>query len=202
MVNGPNDRDSRRAQQRRLDRVVSVHGRRRRKLGQAIVETALLFPVLCLLVMGSTDLGRAFYYSIEVTNAAREGARQGANYDVVNGNASATHAAVVAAVRAEAPDLNLVEPNPAFAPVNCQVGPPYADAYYPTAPNTGYVFACFAPSITSPGPGDDTATTGVAGQTVRVTILYNFTPVTPVIENISGAIHVQATTTMVIQGQP
>jgi len=35
-----------------------------------------------------------------------------------------------------------------------------------------------------------------------VTILYNFTPVTPVIEDISGAIHVQATTTMVIQGQP
>jgi Flp pilus assembly protein TadG len=194
MVNGPNDRDSRRAQQRRLDRVVSVHGRRRGKLGQAIVETALLFPVLCMLVMGSTDLGRVFYYSIEVTNAAREGARQGSNYDVVNGNASATHAAVMAAVRAEAADLTLVEPSPAFSPVNCQVGPPYADAYYPTAPNTGYVFACFAE--------DDTRVSGAAGQTVRVTILYNFTPVTPVIENISGAIHVQATTTMVIQGQP
>ena len=194
MVNGPNDRDSRRAQQRRLDRVVSVHGRRRGKLGQAIVETALLFPVLCLLVMGSTDLGRVFYYSIEVTNAAREGARQGASYDVVNGNASATHAAVIAAVRAEAADLNLVEPNPPFAPVNCQAGPPYADSYYPTAANTGYVFACFAE--------DDARSSGAAGQTVRVTILYNFTPVTPVIEDISGAIHVQATTTMVIQGQP
>jgi len=167
---------------------------RRGKLGQAIVETALLFPILCLLVMGSTDLGRVFYYSIAVTNAAREGARQGSSYDPVNGNASAAHASVIAAVRAEAADLNLVEPSPAFSPVNCQSGPPYASAYYPTAANTGYVFACFAEN--------DTLNTGTAGQTVRVTILYNFAPVTPLIENISGNIHVQATTTMVIQGQP
>lgn len=158
------------------------------------METALLFPVLCLLVMGSTDLGRVFYYSIEVTNAAREGARQGSSYDPVNGNASATHAAVIAAVRGEAPDLTLIEPSPAFSPANCQVGPPYADAYYPTAANTGYLFACFNE--------DNSLSSGIAGQTVRVTILYNFTPVTPLIENVAGNIHVQATTTMVIQGQP
>ena len=55
--------------------------------GQAIVETALLLPILMLLVMGSADLGRVFYYSIAVTNAAREAARQGTYYDPVsNGN--------------------------------------------------------------------------------------------------------------------
>jgi Flp pilus assembly protein TadG len=163
-------------------------------LGQAIVETALLFPILCLLVLGSTDLGRVFYYSIEVTNAAREGARLGSSYDPGSGNASSSHAAVIAAVRREAADLNLVEPSPAFAPVNCQVGPPYADAYYPTQPNTGYVFACFAEN--------DSLSSGATGETVRVTVLYNFTPATPLIDNLSGNIHVQATTTMVIQGQP
>lgn len=165
----------------------------RGKIGQAIVETALLFPILCLLVMGSTDLGRVFYYSIAVTNAAREGARQASSYDPINGNASATHAAVIAAVQAEAADLNLVEPNPPFAPANCQPGPPYADAYYPTTANTGFVFACF---------DNPNANSGTAGESIRVTVLYNFTPVTPLIENISGNIHVQATTTMVIQGQP
>lgn len=174
--------------------VVSHSRARRRKAGQAIVETALLFPILCLLVLGSTDLGRVFYYSIEVTNAAREGARFGSSYDPVNANASATHAAVIAAARAEAADLNLVEPSPAFSPVNCQSGPPYADAYYPTQPNTGYVFACFAEN--------DSLNTGSAGQTLRVTILYNFSPATPLIENLSGNIHIQATTTMMIQGQP
>jgi Flp pilus assembly protein TadG len=172
----------------------------RGKIGQAIVETALLFPILCLLVMGSTDLGRVFYYSIAVTNAAREGARQASSYDPINGNASATHAAVIAAVQAEAADLNLIEPNPPFTPTNCQPGPPYADAYYPTSPNTGYVFACFSSPLRP--NGDDSLSSGTAGQTVRVTILYNFSPVTPLIENVSGNIHVQATTTMVIQGQP
>jgi len=166
---------------------------RRARAGQAIVETALLFPILCLLVLGSTDLGRVFYYSIEVTNAAREGARFGSSYDPAGGNAAATHAAVITAARNEAADLTLVEPSPAFSPVNCQSGPPYADAYYPTQANTGYVFACFAE--------DDTRASGAAGQTLRVTILYNFSPATPLIENLSGNVHIQATTTMMIQGQ-
>ena len=126
--------------------------------------------------------------------AAREGARQGSSYDPVNGNASATHAAVIAAVQSEASDLTLID---SPVPPNCQPGPPYPDADYPTAPNTGYVFVCFQSN-----GSDSTLNTGVAGQTVRVTILYNFTPVTPVIENIAGSIHVQATTTMMIQGQP
>ena len=178
----------------RPNRRASRRGRQPKSAGQALVEFALVIPVMLLMLAIAIDFGRLFFSYIEITNAAREGARQGASYDVVNGNASATHAAVIAAVRAEAADLNLVEPNPPFAPVNCQAGPPYADSYYPTAANTGYVFACFAE--------DDTRSSGAAGQTVRVTILYNFTPVTPVIEDISGAIHVQATTTMVIQGQP
>ena len=194
VMNGSKGGDARPGSRRILKPVMFWRSFRHRKLGQAITETALLFPILCLLVMGSTDLGRVFYYSIEVTNAAREGARQGSSYDPANGNASATHAAVIAAVKSEAADLTLVEPSPAFSPVNCQSGPPYADAYYPTAPNTGYVFACFNETDGSPS--------GVAGQTVRVTILYNFTPVTPLIENIAGNIHVQATTTMLIQGQP
>ena len=198
MVNGPKGGQWEGPRSGILEPVMFWRMRRRGKLGQAIVETALLFPILCLLVMGSTDLGRVFYYSIAVTNAAREGARQGSSYDPVNGNASATHASVIAAVRAEAADLNLVEPSPAFSPVNCQSGPPYGDAYYPTTPNTGYVFACFSVA----GAENDTATTGSAGQTVRVTVLYNFSPVTPLIENVSGNIHIQATTTMVIQGQP
>ncbi len=51
--------------------------------GQAIVETALLLPILMLLVMGSADLGRVFYYAIAVTNSAREAARQGTYYDPI-----------------------------------------------------------------------------------------------------------------------
>jgi Flp pilus assembly protein TadG len=193
VVNGPNDRNSKRVQRSMLCAVVPKRRSRRARAGQAIVETALLFPILCLLVLGSTDLGRVFYYSIEMTNAAREGARFGSSYDPAGGNAAATHAAVIAAARNEAADLTLVEPSPAFSPVNCQSGPPYADAYYPTDANTGYIFACFA--------DNDSLSGGTAGQTIRVTILYNFSPATPLIDGLSGNVHLQATTTMLIQGQ-
>jgi Flp pilus assembly protein TadG len=198
IVNGPNDLVCRGLADRILVPVMRCHRLLLGKRGQAIVETALLFPLLCLLTLGSADLGRVFYYSIEITNASREGARTGSAYDPFNGNASATQAAVVAAVKKEAADLNLTQPT-GLAPSNCQSGPPYADAYYPSLANSGYIFVCFSVS----GAENDSATSGTAGQTVRVTILYTFTPITPMVENIgAGHVHVQATTTMIIQGQP
>ncbi|TMD88226.1 MAG: pilus assembly protein [Chloroflexi bacterium] len=48
------------------------------KRGQALVEMALMAPVLFLMVLGASDLSRLFYYSTGITNAAREGARHGA----------------------------------------------------------------------------------------------------------------------------
>ena len=48
---------------------------RRRVYGQALVEFALLSPVLVMMVLGVIDLGRAFYTYEALANAAREGAR-------------------------------------------------------------------------------------------------------------------------------
>ena len=42
-----------------------------------MIEFALLLPLLVLIVIGVADLGRAFQALIAVTNASREGARQG-----------------------------------------------------------------------------------------------------------------------------
>lgn len=41
---------------------------------QALVETALLLPILLLLILGAMDFGRLYYTKIVMTNAAREGA--------------------------------------------------------------------------------------------------------------------------------
>ncbi|HBO33570.1 MAG TPA: hypothetical protein DD636_02325 [Anaerolineaceae bacterium] len=41
---------------------------------QALVEFALILPLMLILVLGSMDLGRLFYNKIILTNAAREGA--------------------------------------------------------------------------------------------------------------------------------
>lgn len=48
---------------------------RGRERGAAAVEFALLLPVFLLVIAGIVDFGRAFFTQIELTNAAREGAR-------------------------------------------------------------------------------------------------------------------------------
>src|SRR5438132_3862474 len=54
---------------------------RRRQKGQSLVEFAISSLVLILLLMGLLDLSRAFYYSVNLQGAAREGARHGAWFD-------------------------------------------------------------------------------------------------------------------------
>jgi Flp pilus assembly protein TadG len=57
---------------KRLNRTIS-----HRQQGQSLVEFALILPLFVLIVIGVFDLGRAFFASITITNAAREGARYG-----------------------------------------------------------------------------------------------------------------------------
>src|ERR1700722_3248322 len=45
--------------------------------GQALVETALVFPILILLLLGAAELARVAYASIEAANAARAGVAYG-----------------------------------------------------------------------------------------------------------------------------
>lgn len=47
------------------------------KRGQALVELALVLPLLILLVMGTMEFGRVFHSYLIITNASREGARTG-----------------------------------------------------------------------------------------------------------------------------
>jgi Flp pilus assembly protein TadG len=46
--------------------------------GQSLVELALSLPLLLLILLGTVDLGRAFFDYVELRNAAREGAGYGA----------------------------------------------------------------------------------------------------------------------------
>jgi len=55
-------------------------GRRVRERGQSLVEMALAFPILLLLLAAIVDAGRAIDAYISITNAVREGARHGAKY--------------------------------------------------------------------------------------------------------------------------
>ena len=192
-VNGPNGGDLRGIRGVMLDDVRCRRFSYSRK-GQAIVETALLLPILMLLVMGSADLGRVFYYAISVTNAAREAARQGTYYDPISSsNAYDSYAQVLAAAQKEVPS-DVTISLPASTPSHCLTGVPSSwSIYYPTQPNSGYVFICF--------DGNDSQTTA-ATQTIQVTILYNFAPVTPLAEVVGASlIQVEASTAMQVQNQ-
>src|SRR6266571_6232796 len=59
----------------------SPRAARPRQRGQSLVEFAISSLVLILLLMGLLDLSRAFYYSVNILGAAREGARHGAWFD-------------------------------------------------------------------------------------------------------------------------
>ncbi len=61
----------------RSTRAIARHPRRYCR-GQALVEFALVVPVLLGLLVGALDLGRLFYAQITVSGAAREGALQAA----------------------------------------------------------------------------------------------------------------------------
>jgi Flp pilus assembly protein TadG len=45
--------------------------------GAALVELAVVIPILLLLVFGAVDFGRAYYVGLQVTNAAHAGAEYG-----------------------------------------------------------------------------------------------------------------------------
>ena len=60
-----------------------LHPLRRRSLrAQDLIEFALIFPVLMLLLFGIIDFGRIFHVLIAISNAAREGARYGVIYGI------------------------------------------------------------------------------------------------------------------------
>jgi hypothetical protein len=60
---------------------------RSRNRGQSLVEFALVLPVLLLIVAGAIDLGRAYLTTINIQNAAKEGAFQGARDPACDTNA-------------------------------------------------------------------------------------------------------------------
>ena len=72
--------------------------RRQRSGGQSLVEFALILPIILLIMFGIVDFGLAFDASIGISNAAREGARQGTTVP--------STAAITARVRTVAGRLN------------------------------------------------------------------------------------------------
>ena len=101
-----------------------------RTRGQALVELALITPILMLVLLGAVDLGRVFYASITITNAAREGA-QAASQDpasyIAGGSCTTSNKVVCAAIRE--PATSFVTVTPADVTLTCN---PSCSATYGT----------------------------------------------------------------------
>jgi Flp pilus assembly protein TadG len=54
-----------------------MNRKKRKRLGVAAVEFGLLLPFLLAIVLGIIDYGYVFFIRLNITNAAREGARVG-----------------------------------------------------------------------------------------------------------------------------
>jgi hypothetical protein len=100
-----------------------VTAARSRRSGQALVEFALVFPILILLVVGLFDLGRLVFAYTSLTNGVREGARLavvnqdvGAIQDRVRGQVFAVSPTVTVTFKKPGPNAD-PETNPACSPI-------------------------------------------------------------------------------------
>ena len=71
----------------------------------ALVEFAIVLPLLTLLVFGIVDFGWAFSQNIDLRNAAREGGRLAIVNAGTGGDANARRNALIAEIKARSPEL-------------------------------------------------------------------------------------------------
>ena len=191
-------------------------GRRRKLRGQSLVEFAISSTVLLLLAMGLIDLSRAFYYSVALQGAAREGARHAAWFNTANRAnlylddtevANTVAQALKGAGFTQPSSVQFIATNGCIAPSdgNTAGDKPYPQSAYPTTPQTVYVYACY----TTPGGAQygtwPTAPTDNAWKLgdVNVMVLMNFQLITPFIQGLFGnSLDLAYNEHFTIQGRP
>ncbi|MHB8588223.1 MAG: TadE/TadG family type IV pilus assembly protein [Candidatus Dormibacteraceae bacterium] len=172
--------------------------------GQSLVEFALSSVVLLLLVGGLVDIGRAIYISEALSNAVREGARQGAWFDaphqthpwLSDGQIKSVVDTELATV--SIPPSTLKNPGttcPAPSDGNSFHNPPYPNSAYPTTANQAWLYICYNNT-----PGLDPAPN--QGQLdLNVIVLYAYGPLTPLITAQFGIFRLASNVHMTVQGR-
>ena len=171
---------------------------RKRQRAQSLVEFAISSTVLLLLAMGLIDLSRAFYYSVNLQGAAREGARHGAWFaTAVRNNPYLDNTDVMTAVKQSLYGAGFKDPQITFVNQGGCLSPsdsngvnnkPYPQSAFPTTPQTVNVYICYTtPAGAQQGslataPGDNSWKLG----DINVSILMDFQLITPFIQGIFG----------------
>jgi hypothetical protein len=150
---------------------------------QAMIEFALISPVLLLLLFGIVDIGRAVFYYDTVNHAAREGARVAVRASTT----LPTNADVLAAVTMQMIGARVSEPCPQ-GPVTAAVPPGNTAWLYVTEPRPPTTVEA-SPPMNAPGGEYPAAATGPCSAVkpasnnapIQVTVRFNLLLITPVI---------------------
>ena len=177
------------------------------------MEFAISSIVLLLLVMGLLDLSRAFYFSVNLQGAAREGARHGAWYNTAaRNNNFLDDTDVMSAVNAGLNGAGLVAN---FVPSgSCLTGTdgnvfnnkPYSQAAYPITTQKVNAYICY----TFPGAAIQTGSRALPPADnswrlgdINVSLLMSFALITPLIQGIFGnGLDLAYNEHFTIQGKP
>ena len=179
------------------------------------MEFAISSMVLLLLAMGLIDLSRAFYYSVALQGAAREGARHGAWFNTAarQNNFLYDDAVMTAVTQAlsgaglTGASVQQIKTGGCLTPTdgNALTNKPYPQAAYPVTPQTVYVYVCYTdPSGNRMGtralpPPDNSWKLG----DINVAILMNFQLITPLIQGLFGSgLDLAYNEHFTIQGKP
>jgi Flp pilus assembly protein TadG len=157
--------------------------RRTGQESQALIEFALVSPVLLLLVFGIIDLGRAVFYYDTLNNGAREGGRVAARAS----SQLPTNATVLATVAQQLVGTPVSEPCPQ-GPVTGAVPPDNTAWMYVTEPSPPATVET-NPPMNAPGGEYPTAASGscsavnpaTGNASLQVSITFNLVLITPIV---------------------
>jgi len=167
---------------------------------QALIEFALISPVLLLLLFGIIDIGRAVFYYDTLAHAAREGARTA----VQASNQLPLNADVLTTVTSQMAGIPTSEPCPQ-GPITSATPPDNTAWVYVTEPTPPSSVET-NPPMNAPGGEYSAAANGTCSATnpaasnapLQVTIRFNLILITPVIAQ-ATANHIVMTATAIFR---
>ena len=162
--------------------------RRDGQRSQALIEFALVSPVLLLLLFGVIDIGRAIFYYDTLNHAAREGARVAARAS----NQLPTNTDVLSAVSAQMLGVPVTQPCPQ-GPISTSTPPQNAAWLYVTEPAPPGV-AETSPPPNAPGGEFSAAAAGgcsavnpaTGNDQLQVTLRFNLVLITPIVAQVTA----------------
>jgi hypothetical protein len=153
---------------------------------QGMVEFALLAPIFFLILLGVLDLGRAGFFFVVGSGLARDGARDAAVYNTGTG---LTNPTITALIQQEAGAVGIANANFSMPAGVCGTTtppkPPTALSVCQT-PATDHMYIFIEDVPGSP-------------HYKKVSTVYAFRPVTPMLNQITGTIYIVATSAMTVE---